>query len=287
MRICIIGKNSYIGNHIDQWLSLYGHNVFQLDVLSEDWSTYDYSSYDVVVHVAGIVHQPNCQDAILYTKVNTEMPIYIAEKYKKSRASKSVFVFLSTMAVFGVSKRLKRNVINEDTPTSPAGLYGKSKLEAEEGLLPFQDDNFDVIIVRPPNVYGRGCRGGYVKGFERVVKRLPIIPSAFTNVKQSVLYIDNLCEFIRLAIEQKRSGIFMPQDNCAVSAVDICKAIAKGIGKKPRTSAVLGLAVRLFCFLPLIQKAYGGVEYDIKLSQIEGMNYICVPFEEAMIRTVE
>ena len=46
MRICIIGKNSYIGNHIDQWLSLYGHNVFQLDVLSEDWSTYDYSSYD-------------------------------------------------------------------------------------------------------------------------------------------------------------------------------------------------------------------------------------------------
>ena len=103
--------------------------------------------YDVVIHVAGIVHQPKCQDATLYNRVNTEMPICIAEKFKKSRISKSVFVFLSTMAVFGVSKRLGRNVIYEDTATSPAGLYGKSKLSAEDGLLPLQDDNFDVIIV--------------------------------------------------------------------------------------------------------------------------------------------
>lgn len=287
MKICIIGKNSYIGNHIDEWLTQYGYEVFQLDVLSEDWKSYDYSSYDVVIHVAGIVHQPNCQDASLYTRVNTEMPIYIAEKFKKSRTLKSVFVFLSTMAVFGVPKRLGKNVIQIDTPTSPVGLYGKSKLEAEEGLLPLQDYNFDVIIVRPPNVYGKGCRGGYIKGFERVVKKLPIIPKAFTNVKQSVLYINNLCEFIRLAIEQKRKGIFMPQDSFAVSAVDICTAIAKGIGKKPRTSVLLGGVVRLFSFIPLIQKAYGGVEYDIKLSQIEGMNYVCVLFEEAMARTVK
>ena len=287
MKVCIIGKNSYIGNHLDRWLTQSDHNVFQLDVLSEDWRTHDYSVYDVVIHVAGIVHQPNCQDATLYNRVNTEMPICIAEMFKKSRISKSMFVFLSTMAVFGVSKRLGRNVIYEDTPTSPSGLYGKSKLSAEEGLLSLQDDNFDVIIVRPPNVYGKGCRGGYIKGFERVVRKLPMIPNAFTNVKQSVIYIDNLCEFIRLAIEQKRSGIFMPQDNCAVSAVDICTAIAKGIGKKPCTSVLLGLAVRLFSFIPLIQKAYGGVEYDMKLSQIEGMNYVCVSFEEAMMRTVK
>lgn len=287
MKVCIIGKNSYIGNHIDQWLSMSDNSVFQLDVLSEDWRNHDYSQYDVVIHVAGIVHQPNCKDATLYNRVNTEMPICIAEKYKRSRTSKSVFVFLSTMAVFGVSKRLGKNVIHEDTPTSPAGLYGKSKLSAEEGLLPLQDDNFDVIIVRPPNVYGKGCRGGYVKGFERVIRKLPMIPRAFTNVKQSVIYIDNLCEFIRLAIEQKRTGIFMPQDNCAVSAVDICMAIAKGVGKKHRTSVLLGFAVRLFSFIPVIQKAYGGVEYDMKLSQIEGMNYVCVPFEEAMARTVK
>ena len=79
----------------------------------------------------------------------------------------------------------------------------------------------------------------------------------------------------------------MPQDNCAVSAVVICKAIAIGVGKKPRTSFLLGLTVRLFSFIPLIQKAYGGVEYDMKLSQIEGMHYVCVPFEEAMVRTVK
>ena len=287
MKICIIGRNSYIGNHIDEWLTKYGHEVFQLDVLTEDWKSFDYSGWDTIVHVAGIVHQPNCLDAQLYTQVNTEMPIYIAEKFKKSRTSKSAFVFLSTMAVFGVSKRLGRNVIHEDTPTSPTGLYGKSKLGAEEGLLPLQDEQFDVIIVRPPNVYGKGCRGGYIKGFEKVVKKLPMIPSAFTNVKQSVIYIDNLCEFIRLAIDQGRKGIFMPQDNYAVSAVDICTAIAKGIGKKPHISAIFGGVVRLISFIPLIQKAYGGVEYDMKLSQIEGMNYVCVSFEDAMVRTIK
>lgn len=287
MNICIIGKNSYIGNHLDEWLSARGYDIYQLDVLAENWEEHDYSIYDVIIHVAGIVHRPDCQDSELYTRVNTDMPIYIADKFKKSRASKSVFVFLSTMAVFGVTKRLGKNVIHEDTPTSPIGLYGKSKLSAEKGLLPLQDDNFDVIIVRPPNVYGKGCRGGYIKGFERVVKKLPMIPRAFTNVKQSVIYIDNLCEFICLVIEHKRTGVFMPQDNRAVSAVDICTTIAKGLGKKPRTSALLGLFVRLFSFIPLIQKAYGGVEYDMKLSQIDGLNYICVPFEEAMVRTIK
>lgn len=54
MKVCTICKNSYIGNHIDQLLSMSDHNIFQLDVLSEDWRNFDYSPYDVVVQVAGI-----------------------------------------------------------------------------------------------------------------------------------------------------------------------------------------------------------------------------------------
>lgn len=287
MKICIIGKNSYIGNHLDQWLNRYGYTITQLDVLSENWKCRDYSVYDVIIHVAGIVHQPNCQDEELYRSVNTEMPVYIAEKFKSCRQSKSVFIFLSTMAVYGTPKRLRKNVVTNETPTNPLGLYAKSKLAAEERLLPLQDENFDVVIVRPPNVYGKGCRGGYIPGFVNVVKKIPAIPVAYSDVKQSMLYIDNLCEFIRLVIEQKRYGIFMPQDDCAVSAVDICTSIAKGLGKKPRVSYLMGIFIRLFNFIPLIQKAYGGVEYDSRLSQIEGMNYVLVPFNEAMIKTIK
>lgn len=289
MKICIIGKNSYIGNHIDEWLAKYGHEVFQLDVLTEDWKAFDYSGYDAIVHVAGIVHRPDCKDSDLYRRVNTEMPVAIAEMFKSLRSSsssKGTFVFLSTMAVFGTPKRLGKNVIKADTPMSPMGLYGQSKAAAEDQLLKLQDDYFDVVVVRPPNVYGKDCRGGYIPGFVNVVKKLPVIPAAYTDVKQSMLYIDNLCEFIRLAIEQNRHGVFMPQDDKAVSAVDITSAIARGLGRKPHTSRLLGLIVRLCCFVPLIQKAYGGVEYDMSLSRIEGMVYVVVPFEEAMKRTI-
>ncbi len=290
MKICIIGKNSYIGNHIDEWLAIHGHEVFQLDVLTEDWKAFDYSGYDAIVHVAGIVHRPDCKDVDLYRHVNTEMPVAIAEMFKSLRSSsssKATFVFLSTMAVFGTPKRLDKNVIKADTPMSPIGLYGQSKAAAEEKLLKLQDDYFDVVVVRPPNVYGKDCRGGYIPGFLNVVKKLPVIPAAYTDVKQSMLYIDNLCEFIHLAIEQNRHGVFMPQDDKAVSAVDITSAIARGLGRKPHTSRLLGLFVHLCSFIPLIQKAYGGVEYDMSLSQIKGMDYVVVPFEEAMKRTVE
>lgn len=286
MKVCIIGKNSYIGNHIDEWLTKKGHEVFQLDVLAEDWRAFDYSGFNAIVHVAGIVHRPNCKDEKLYHEVNTIMPTMIAEKFKRSTQSKATFVFLSTMAVFGIFKRLSKNVITADTPISPMGLYGQSKAAAEESLLKLQDGRFDVVVVRPPNVYGKNCRGNYISGFVQAVKKLPVIPVAYTNVKQSMLYIDNLCEFIRLSIEQKRHGVFMPQDDKAVSAVEITTAIARALDIKPRNSRLLGLAVHLGCLVPLIQKAYGGVEYDMSLSRIEGMDYVVVPFEEAMKRTI-
>ena len=83
MKVLIIGKNSYIGNHIDEWLSKEGWHVIQLDVLTDDWKTYDYSGYDAIVHVAGIVHQPKCKDWGLYKRVNTDMPITIATMAKE------------------------------------------------------------------------------------------------------------------------------------------------------------------------------------------------------------
>ena len=284
MKICIIGKNSYIGNHIDEWLTKNGHEVFQLDVLTEDWKAFDYSGFSSIVHVAGIVHQPQCKDESLYHNVNTVMPVTIATRAKEQGVKS--YLFLSTMAVFGMPKRLEKNVITAETPMSPIGLYGQSKAAAEEQVLKLQDEHFNVVVVRPPNVYGKDCRGGYIPGFVMVVKKLLVIPSAYTDVKQSMLYIDNLCEFVRLAIEQKRHGVFMPQDDKAVSAVDITSAIARGLGKKVRPSKLLGLAVCIGSFIPLIQKAYGGVEYDMQLSIIDGMNYVMVPFEEAMRRTV-
>lgn len=284
MNILIIGKNSYIGNHIDEWLTKHGHQVTQLDVLTDEWKSYDYSPYDAIVHVAGIVHQPKCQDWELYKRVNTDMPIAIATMAKAQGVKQ--YVFFSTMGVYGVGKKLVPNVIDKNTSLHPDGMYGKSKWMAEEELAKLQDECFDVAFVRPPSVYGKGCRGGYITGFTSIVRKLPVIPRAYENVKQSFIYIDNLSELVRLVIEKRLNGAFCPQDEKAVNANELLEAIAKGIGKKYRDSRLLGLFVRMFIFIPLVNKAYGGIEYAQSLSSMDGLDYVVVPFEEGMKRTV-
>ncbi len=284
MKILIIGKNSYIGNNIDKWLSDYHHKVFQLDVLNDDWKSFNYSTFDIIIHVSGIVHRPNCKDWNLYKRINTDIPIEIATK-AKAQGSKT-YIYLSTMGVYGVSKKLVASILDENTPLKSESMYGKSKLLAEEELSKLNDGSFNVVIIRPPSVYGIGCKGGYITGFTSIVRFLPIIPRAYMNVRQSFIYIDNLSECIRLIIENRLSGIFCPQDNVTPNANELFKAIANGLGKKYRDSKLLGEIMKLINFIPLVKKAYGGIEYSRSISEIKGYDYVVVPFKEGIRRTV-
>lgn len=284
MNVLIVGENSYIGNHIDKWLTGYGHHVEQLDALTDKWQSYDYSRFDTIIHVAGIVHQPNCSDWNLYKRINAEMPIAIANMAKNQGVRQ--YVFFSTMGVYGRGKELYPNVVDAETPLLAGEMYGKSKLMAEEGLQKLQDNFFNVVCIRPPSVYGKGCKGGYISGFKSIVQFLPVIPRTYEDVKQSFIYIDNLCELVRLVVENNLRGIFCPQDDKAVSANELLQIIANGIGRKYRSSWLLGKCVHLFHFIPHVKKAYGGVEYSKDLSTMDGLDYVVVPFEEGMKRTV-
>ena len=293
MKVCIIGKNSYIGSHLDGWLSQNGHEVFQLDVLTEDWKEFDYSNFDAVVHVAGIVHRPDCQDWNLYHDVNTLMPVQIASRFKEqsssSNGSRKTYLFFSTMGVYDAGKKLGASVVDEHTPILVEGnsMYGKSKAMAEIELAKLQDGTFDVAFVRPPSVYGKGCRGGYITGFKKIAQILPIIPRAYEDACQSFIYIDNLCECVRLIVENHLSGAFCPQDDEIPSANRLLEVICKGIRKTYHSSRVLGYCLELFSFIPLVKKAYGGISYSRTLSDIPGYDYVVVPFEEGMKRTVK
>lgn len=285
MKVLLVGKDSYIGNHIEEWLSSKGMKVYQLDVLTEEWKSYDYSEFDSIVHVAGIVHRPDCKDWDLYKRVNTDMPIEIATMAKKQGVRQ--YVFFSTMGVYGIEKRLYPNTIDKSTPLNASSMYSRSKLLAEKGLCKLQDKSFNVAIIRPPSVYGKGCRGNYIPEFSKVVKKIPIIPLAYQNVKQSMIYIDNLCELVSLVVADNYKGIYCPQDERSVSAVEILDAIAKGLNLKRPHSRVFGIIVRLLSFIDIINKAYGGVEYKNNLSNINGYKYVVVPFVEGMRRTVK
>lgn len=285
MRILIVGKNSYIGEHIREWLIKYEYDVELLDSLSSEWKTFDYSQYTTIVHVAGIVHQPKCKDWNLYKRVNAEMPYEIA-KMAKAQGVKQ-FILFSTMAVYGVEKQMNTNIIDGNTPLNPSGMYGMSKLMAEEKLKTISDDTFDIVIIRPPSVYGYGCRGGYISGFLKIVKIIPIIPQTNDSVRQSFIYIDNLCELIRLTIAYKLKGVFCPQDDKSVSANELLFVMSNILGKKYRSSRFLGVIIQLLKFLPIVNKVYGGVEYSNELSNIEGLKYVIVPFNEGMRITIK
>ena len=290
MNILIIGKNSFIGNHVDKWMTKYGHNVEQLDVLTDEWKSFDFSTYDAIVHVAGIVHRPDCKDWDLYKRVNTDLPNAIARIFKTSSTTKKQYVYFSTMGVYQADKKLNGCVIDEHTPLLDTDhsicFYGRSKLLAEYELAKLQDDTFNVAFVRPPSVYGKGCKGGYIAGFKSIAEKLPFIPKAYENANQSFIYIDNLCECVRIIVEHHLTGIFCPQDDEIPNANRLLEVICHGIGKKYRTSKLLGLGMCLCSFIPLVTKAYGGISYSRSLSEIKDYNYVVVPFAEGMKRTV-
>lgn len=286
-RVLITGEKGYIGMHIQQWLlqqsSIY--SVEMLNVRTDEWQESCFQDVDVLIHTAGIVHQPNITDWETYKKINIDLSVSLAQKAKMEGVRQ--FVFFSTMAVYGKSKRLTKNVIDEETEICPVSLYGKSKHQAEKELQKLQSDTFKIVIVRPPNVFGKNCKGGYISGFRSIVSRLPALPYAYPDIKQSTIYIDNLCELIRLIIESEVSGCFMPQDGAPVSAIELMTAISDSVGVKKRKSRLLGIGIYLLSFLPLVKKAYGGVAYSEEMTAYFHNQYIVVSFEEGIRRTLK
>ncbi|MBQ7549652.1 MAG: NAD-dependent epimerase/dehydratase family protein [Clostridia bacterium] len=286
MRILITGKGSYIGTNIKSYLESFGHTAYEVDTVSDEWRNADFSRYDSVIHVAAIVHQ-NAKDASdeLFNAVNTELPVKIARLAKESGVSQ--FVFLSTMGVYGVGKTLSASdsVIKSDTPLNAVGGYGGSKLEAEKQLRALEDDTFRLAIVRPPNVYGPGCGGNYIPLFRKLALMQFICPYAFTEIRQSMLYIDNLSELVRLIVENSSSGVFLPQDDVAPNTVEMIHTIRSVFRKKTHDSGFLGWFVKVFRRLSIIQKIYGGVMYDTAVSGCFDNKYQIVSFKQGMQKT--
>lgn len=285
MKVAIIGKDSYIGQHIgERFLTASDNEVVEVDARDDAWRSFDFSSVDVVIHVAAIVHNKTINDWETYHQVNTVLPVEIARVAKDAGVKQ--FVFLSTMGVYGVEKKLAPNVIDSSSVPNPTSLYGRSKYEAELAIGELADESFTVTVVRPPNVYGKGCKGGYITGFTSIVRRLPFIPCAYENVKQSMIYIDNLSELIYQLTVAGRGGVFMPQDDRAVSAVELMDYLADGLGIRRRKLHFVAPFIHLISFMSIVNKAYGGVEYSPELSEVSGIDYRVVDIREGIRRTV-
>ena len=161
-KILITGENSYIGNAFKKWVS--SSADYQIDIISvrnDLWKVVDFLDYDVIIHMAALVHKKEkANQRTEFIKINTSLAYNIAKKAKECGVKQ--FIFMSTMAVYGLNGTVGKNiVIDRSTKLEPTTLYGISKLKAEEKIDKLNDGVFKVVIIRSPIVYGRNCPGNF------------------------------------------------------------------------------------------------------------------------------
>ena len=271
--VLITGANSYIGVSFEKWIE---ENCAEImvdtqDMIGDEWKTRDFGQFDAIFHVAGIAHadvgKVTDEQKAVYYKVNTNLTVECAEKAKAEGVKQ--FVFMSSIIVYGESAGIgQKRVITKDTPLTPANFYGDSKVKAEEGLLKLVDENFKVVILRPPMIYGKDSKGNYPL-LAKMANKLPFFPNV--DNQRSMLYVGNLCKFISLMIVNEENGIFYPQNSEYVRTSDMVKEIAAVKNKNIRLTKVFNPILKLIGSVGgklggLVNKAFGNMVYEKEMS---------------------
>lgn len=279
-KVLITGANSFVGTNIEKWLMKTPEEfqVDTVDTMNDVWKQADFTKYDTVFHVAGIAHvDPKPEMAPLYYKVNRDLTIEIAKWAKEHGVNQ--FIFMSSGIVYKASKSLKGDVKTKDTQPCPNDFYGDSKLQAENGLKHLESPFFLVTILRPPMIYGPGNKGNLPR-LGWLATKTPIFP-AWHN-KRSMLYIDNLAEFVKHCILDRMRGIFFPQNAEYSDTVEIVRQFAKEHGHKIWISRIFNPLVWLGSFfLPAIPKMFADSYYVQEMSEYD-FDYQLVSFKESI-----
>ena len=286
-KILITGANSYIGMSFEKYMAQWPekYHVDTVDMIDGTWREKDFSGYDCIYHVAGIAHSDNGkispEKAKLYYAVNTDLTVETAKKAKAEGVKQ--FIFMSSAIVYGESAPIgKSKVITKDTPVSPANSYGDSKVQAEKGILPMNDDSFKVVILRPPMIYGPGSKGNYPV-LSKLAQKLPVFPKV--DNRRSMLYVEHFVRFLRLVIDQEKHGVFCPQDAQYINTSDMVNCIAHANGRGILLIGGFTWALKLLRHVTgAADKAFGSLCYDMALSE-DPESYCCCSLAEAIAAT--
>lgn len=318
-RILITGANSYIGTSLERYLleynDLQGRELYRVDTVSQRdsrWEAHDLRGYDAVFQASGIAHADtgavSRERQALYYQVNCDLAVHTAQKAQA--AGVGLFIYPSSVIVYGDSAPYgKTRMITAQTPAECAHFYGDSKIRAEEALRrleageePWADGKslageepsvdgtagagMQVAILRLPMVYGRGSKGNYPL-LAKLAGRLPFFPDV--KNQRSMIYIENLCEFIRQRIEEGKGGLYFPQNPEYTTTSRMVQEIAAARGKKLRLLKIMNPLVALASHVPgkignMANKAFGSLTVDRAMSgDVEG--YCLYDLRESIRRT--
>lgn len=253
--ILIAGAKSYIGDAFQAYMAQYpdAYTTKILDTVGLRPEAAQFAGIDAVFCVTGIAHvKETKENRHLYFDVNRDLVIALAKAAKAAGVKQ--FILLSTMSVYG----METGHVTKETPPSPANAYGASKLEADEALEKLADDGFLFACLRPPMVYGKGCKGNY-QSLRSFALRSPVFP--LVRNQRSMIYIGNLCAFVKGIIDEEAHGLFFPQNAEYVNTSEMVRQVAALNGKKIRLTRLFNWAIRIGQ-IGIVKKVFGSLTYE-------------------------
>ncbi|WP_242840112.1 glycosyltransferase [Oribacterium sp. FC2011] len=291
-KVLITGANSYIGTNFEEYVKEHYSSEFEIDTIdmtNTRWREEDFGSYDCVFHVAGLAHVDvgKVDEAMkaMYYAVNTNLAIETCRKAKADGVKQ--FVFMSSAIIYGDSAPCgKKKVITRDTEPSPDNFYGDSKWQADKGVRELAGDDFIVTVLRPPMIYGKGSKGNYPK-LSRFAQKVLMFPDVVNE--RSMLYIENLCEFLCQVMIRGEGGIFWPQNESYANTSKMVKYIGRLHGNKVVLSKFMGFGVRIASRVSgkiggLVNKVFGNLTYDKTISKYD-FKYQKYSLKDSLART--
>lgn len=249
-KILITGASGFVGGRVFERLQLidvepvlFGRRRPQnckFYVEGELSSSTDYyeavAGCDVIIHIAGRAHvmaEDKEQSLELYREINVAATLALARQAAAAGAKR--FIFISSIKVNGEQTQNGRAFLFNDAP-DPKDHYGISKSEAEIGLRSIAEETgMEVVIIRPPLVYGPGVKANFSAMLRLTSKNLPLPFGAIHN-KRSLVALDNLVDLILVCIEHPAAAnqTFLVSDDCDVSTTDLLSMMVRARGKVPR-----------------------------------------------------
>lgn len=229
-----------------------------------DWSPV-LVDVDVVIHLAAYAHVPaSSQSAKLIQEVNVNGAVNLARQAASAGVKRLVFV--SSIKVNG--EYTEAQPFTENSPPCPMDVYGKSKLEAEHALWDIsRETGIEIVIVRPPLVYGSGVKANFLNLVRLIEKGLWLPLGAIKN-RRSLIYVENLADALILCATHPRAAgeTFLVSDGPAVSTPELMSTIAKALGKPcrmfPLPVSIMRLLARLTGKSSQLNKLVQSLEID-------------------------
>jgi UDP-glucose 4-epimerase len=282
MTILVTGASGFVGSHLIKELVQNKYSVISVSRSKDesrgnvvkkeidgdtDWSDI-LKEVDVVIHLANRAHvmDDNEKDAyIAYKKINVDGSLKLASQSIEQGVKR--FIYVSSVKANGESTTIKP--FNEKDRANPEDAYGKTKFETEDALKALcHPTGMELVIVRPPLVYGPGVKANFLNLIMLCNKNIPL-PFGAINNKRSFVFVKNLTSFLELCITHPKAAnnTFLISDDDDVSTTQLIKYIKEASGKNhfllPVPQSWLNFLFKLIGKSSLSNRLCGNLQVDI------------------------